>query len=178
MVTPLNASLLLDNLDAFVGFVRKRTGNPQLAADLVQDCLLKALRSDNTPSDDEGVIPWFYRILRHAVIDAHRRQVAREKALADYEIEWPESLRSEVQRDICHCVMKLLPNLPETEGELLRRIDLEGESPTKVADALDLRVNTLNVRLHRARRHLRESLEKVCRGCAKHGCVDCDCAQH
>jgi RNA polymerase sigma factor (sigma-70 family) len=176
LAAPMNADLLLQNLDAFVGFVRKRTGDPHLAADLVQECLLKALRSDHPPVEDEGVIPWFYRILRHAVIDAHRRRSTRETALAAYGQEWPESIRPEEQRDICECVMRLLPDMPEAEAELLRRVDLEGESPTQIAEARNERVNTLNVRLHRSRRHLRESLEKVCRGCAKHGCVDCDCA--
>ena len=38
-----------------------------------------------------------------------------------------------------------------------------------------VRVNTLNVRLLRARRRLREQLERVCRTCATHGCLDCDC---
>ncbi|HCN31333.1 MAG TPA: RNA polymerase subunit sigma-70, partial [Verrucomicrobiales bacterium] len=33
----------------------------------------------------------------------------------------------------------------------------------------------LNVRLLRARRKLREQVERTCRACATHGCLDCDC---
>lgn len=171
----MNPDLLLENLDAFVGFVRKRTGDPQLAADLVQDCLLKALHSERPPVEDEGVIPWFYRILRRAMVDAHRRRTARDKAMEAFGRHWPDSIQAEDQRDLCQCVMRLLPDLPEKEAELLRRVDLEGESPTQIASDRNERVNTLNVRLLRARRHLRESLEKVCRACATHGCIDCDC---
>lgn len=172
----MNVSPILENLEAFAGFVRKRTGDPDLAADLVQECLLKAMNSDNPPSDDEGVIPWFYRILRHAMIDAHRRRVAREKALEAYSREWPERALPEDQHDLCQCVLRLLPDLPEAEAALLRRVDLEGESPSQIAEQQGERVNTLNVRLHRARRRLRESVEKVCRSCAKHGCLNCDCS--
>ena len=57
-----------------------------------------------------------------------------------------------------------------------RRVDLGGESPTEIAAAANERVNTLNVRLLRARRKLREQVERTCRACATHGCLDCDCA--
>lgn len=38
-------SHLLENLNEFVGFARRRIGNPELAADAVQDSLLKALKA-------------------------------------------------------------------------------------------------------------------------------------
>jgi DNA-directed RNA polymerase specialized sigma24 family protein len=43
----MNTTPLLQHLDAFVGFARSRTGDPELAADLVQECLMKALKADN-----------------------------------------------------------------------------------------------------------------------------------
>jgi RNA polymerase sigma factor (sigma-70 family) len=167
---------LLQNMDAFIGFVRSRTGDPELAADLVQECLLKALRADKVPEDAEGVVTWFYRILRNAIIDAHRRSNTREVALEKLLHELPESPEKEDEKSICQCVMKLLPEMSEGDAELLRRIDLEGGSATAIATATNERVNTLNVRLLRARRRLREQVERVCRSCATHGCLDCDCA--
>ena len=71
---------LLQHLDAFVGFARARTGDPELAADLVQECLLKAMKADQVPEDAEGVVTWFYRVLRNAIIDAHRRRRTREES--------------------------------------------------------------------------------------------------
>ncbi len=169
---PMSTDPLLQHLDAFIGFVRSRTGDPELAADLVQECLMKA---DNVPEDAEGVVTWFYRVLRHAIIDAHRRKTTRDQALEKLVHELPETLEPEDEKTLCQCVMKLLPALPEADAELLRRIDLEGESPTDIAHATNQRVNTLNVRLLRARRKLREQVERVCRACATHGCLDCDC---
>jgi RNA polymerase sigma-70 factor (ECF subfamily) len=52
---------LLENLNAFVAFARKRVGDPEVAADLVQDSWLKALKSVNKPGDGEGAVTWFYR---------------------------------------------------------------------------------------------------------------------
>lgn len=166
---------LLQHLDAFTGFVRSRTGDPELAADLVQECLLKAMKSDKIPADEEGVVTWFYRILRHAIIDAHRRRQTRDQALEKLSHELPEQPGSADEKAVCQCVMKLLPALSATDADLLRQIDLEGGSVTELAQSAGQRVNTLNVRLLRARRRLREQVERTCRTCATHGCLDCDC---
>lgn len=53
---------LLKNLDMFRGFVRARVSDPELAADVVQDSLLKAIKAEDTVRDDENVVAWFYRI--------------------------------------------------------------------------------------------------------------------
>jgi RNA polymerase sigma factor (sigma-70 family) len=86
---------LIQHLDAFIGFARSRTGDPELAADLVQECLMKALKADNVPEDAEGVVTWFYRVLRHAIIDAHRRRTTRDQALEKLVHELPEALEPE-----------------------------------------------------------------------------------
>jgi RNA polymerase sigma factor (sigma-70 family) len=80
----MNSRLLADHHAAFVGFVRSRTGDPELAEDIVQDSMLKALQTANAPADKEGVVTWFYRILRNAIIDTHRRRGVREKALESW----------------------------------------------------------------------------------------------
>ena len=81
---------LLKNLQAFVAFTRKRVGDPHLAEDVVQECLLKALRSDRKPASDEDVIAWFYRILRRSIIDLYRRRDVRDRALERLQAELPE----------------------------------------------------------------------------------------
>lgn len=72
--------------------------------------------------------------------------------------------------------MSTSPPLEHLEAfELLRRVDLGGESASELARAAGERVNTVNVRLLRARRRLREQVERTCHACATHGCLDCDC---
>lgn len=166
---------LIQHLDAFVGFVRSRTGDPELAADLVQDCLLKAFKSDHMPEDVEGVVTWFYRILRNAIIDVHRRRQTQNQVMEKLAGEMPEVMTLEDGKQVCGCGMKLMPALPAKDAELLRRVDMGEESITEMAKETGERVNTLNVRLLRARRRLREQVERTCRTCAQHGCLDCDC---
>ena len=172
----MNSNLLLNQREAFEAFVRKRLRDPHLAADVVQDSLLKALRAEKQPAEDEGVVPWFYRILRHAIIDAHRRRDASQRALESYAQEADAALDEEEKRDLCKCVQPLMEALSPEDAALLRQVDMEGASATELAAQQGVRVNTLNVQLHRARQKLRTQLETFCRSCATHGCLDCDCA--
>ena len=72
---------LLRELEKFASFVRARVGDPHLAADVVQDSLLKAVKSAEQLRDNESVTAWFYRILRRSIIDLYRRQAASRSAL-------------------------------------------------------------------------------------------------
>ncbi len=166
---------LLKNLQTFVGFARKRVGDEALAADLVQDSLLKALAADRKPTGEEDSVAWFYRILRRSIIDLYRRNDARGRAMARFEAELAETPTVSDERLLCQCFRRLLPSVPEQYRELLQQIDLDGKEPAQVAAELGLTRNNLTVRLHRARKHLRDLISRNCRACSKHGCLDCTC---
>jgi len=166
---------LLENLETFIAFTRKRVGDPALAADLVQDSLVKALAADRKPVNAEDSVAWFYRILRHSIIDLYRRNDARKRALARFEAELPEAPSDADERLLCQCFHRLLPSLPKQYREILEHIDLNGETPADLAVQLGVTRNNLTVRLHRARAHLRDLLSQNCRACSKHGCLDCTC---
>lgn len=166
---------LIANLQTFTAFARSRVGDPQLAEDVVQDSLVKALASSRQPADEENTIAWFYRILRRSIIDLYRRDAARGRAFERFQREYPEQASDEDETTLCQCFKRLLPAVPPHYRELIQRIDLDGEDATQVATTLGLTRNNLNVRLHRARGHLRDALSQNCKACSKHGCLDCDC---
>jgi RNA polymerase sigma-70 factor (ECF subfamily) len=122
-------------------------------------------------------VAWFYRILRRSIIDLSRRNDARSRALERFEAELSETPTATEEKLLCQCFRRLLPALPEQYRELLQQIDLDGREPAEVASALGLTRNNLTVRLHRARKHLRELISKNCRACSKHGCLDCTCGE-
>lgn len=173
---PLEASLI-ENLQTFTAFARSRLGDPHLAEDVVQESMVKALASANQPTGDEEAITWFYRILRHSIIDLYRRDAARKRALERFERELPEKPSPDEEMALCQCFRRLLPALPENHRVLLQRIDLDGEDGGSVADDLGITRNNLTVRLHRARKQLAEELTRNCKACAKHGCLDCNCGE-
>jgi len=168
---------LLQQLDAFTGFVRSRVGDPHLAADVVQDSLLKAVKSADQIRDDESLTAWFYRILRRTIIDSYRRRAASQSALDRLERELAAPPDAAEERAVCACMESLIPTLKPEYADVIQRLDLKGESADAVATALDLNANNLRVRHHRARQQLRERLEQTCRMCAKHGCLDCICRE-
>lgn len=172
------ATTLLANLAAFQAFARRRLGDEQLAADAVQESLLRALKSEHKVSEDGNLVAWFYRILRNVLTDLHRRGAAQGRALERYatdaaiarELDDPE-----VEQAACACFRELLPTLRPEYARALQLSDLDGQPAEAVAEQLGISKNNLKVRLHRARRQLRERLEQTCKICAKHRCLNCTC---
>jgi RNA polymerase sigma-70 factor (ECF subfamily) len=169
---------LIENLQVFTAFARSRVGDPHLAKDVVQESLVKALKSSNQPTNDQDTVTWFYRILRHCIIDLYRRDAVRKNAMEKFERELSESPDADDEKALCECFQRLLPAIPENYRELLQRIDLDGEDAAQAAADLGLTRNNLAVRLHRARGHLRDALARNCQACAKHGCLDCTCGEN
>lgn len=173
----VSSDLVLKNLETFVAFTRKRVGDPDLARDLVQDSLVKALEAGRKPARGEDTLAWFYRILRRTIIDLYRRRDVRSRALGQLEPSLPVEPTPGDERVLCACFRRLLPAVPDRYRELLEAVDLRGEEPAVVARTLGVTRNNLTVRLHRARRHLREALVANCRACSEHGCLDCTCGE-
>ena len=171
------ATTLLANLGAFQGFARRRLGDDQLAADAVQESLLRALKSEHSLSHDENLLAWFYRILRNVLTDLHRRRAVQTKGLERFAEEL--AIRAEDEADVektaCGCFRELLPTLRPEYAQVLQLFDLDGRPAEAVAREVGITRGNLKVRLNRARRQLRERLEQTCKMCAKHGCLDCHC---
>jgi RNA polymerase sigma-70 factor (ECF subfamily) len=172
---PGTEDALLENRRAFVAFARQRLGDPDLAEDVVQDSLLKALSAAHQPDAGQNTVAWFYRILRRSIIDLYRRADARSRAMERFAQEFPESPGTEDERLLCQCFKRLLPSVPAQYRELLTAVDLQGEDPGEVARRLGVSRNNLTVRLHRARKHLREALTENCQACGNEGYLECTC---
>lgn len=187
---PPGSSLLLDDLtgrlleqeSAFRAFLRRRLTDEALVEDLLQQSLLKAVERSHDLRKGESAVSWFYRILRNAVIDYYRSHAADNRKVEGLLRELVASGEDktpgmdEVRPTICACLGPLLDRIHPGYADLIRRIDLEGESPAVVAKDLKVTRNNLTVRLHRARQVLRASLEQSCGICTKHGCLNCTCS--
>lgn len=167
--------LLAEGRAKFVAFVLARVGDPELAEDIVQDSLLKAVRSADELRERDRLVPWFYQVLRNAIIDAYRRKDVQRRHVVQ---ELPEDLTEPSPDDIatlCACFRALLPTLKPEYREVIDLLDLQGRESASVAAALGVSPNNLKVRRHRARQALRQRLEETCRVCAEGHCLDCTC---
>lgn len=173
---------IVENEPAFRAFLRKRLGNETIVEDVFQQCLLRAVERQHSVKNKDSVVAWFYQILRNAIIDYYRskaveesRHQAFEKEAAVLQLQEIPSLDT-VKTTICACLDELVGTLRPGYSDLIRRIDLRGESTAQVAKSLRISTNNATVRLHRARQALRESLEQTCGVCTKHGCLNCTCS--
>lgn len=160
----------------YLAFVRRRIADPDLAEDVLQDALLRAIQSAPAIEDEDRLSAWFYRVLRNAIVDAYRREAVRGRRNAPlpdaFEVETPDATDD---RELCECFRLLLPQLRPEYAAVLETVDLDETPLEAAAGRLGITTNNLNVRRHRARQALRQRLEETCRLCAAHGCLDCTC---
>jgi RNA polymerase sigma-70 factor (ECF subfamily) len=172
---------LLAEQSAFHAFLRKRLSDDALVEDLLQQSLVKAVERGHELNNYDSAVSWFYRMLRNAVVDYYRSHAADRRkvdGLLDELVTSGEDKMpglDEVRPTLCACLAPLVSQLRPAYADLIRRVDLEGESPAAVAKDLNVTSNNLTVRLHRARQALRATLEKTCGICTKHGCLNCTC---
>jgi RNA polymerase sigma factor (sigma-70 family) len=172
---------LLENESSFRQFVRRRVGDEAIAEDILQQSFTRAVERSHLLNKEQSALAWFYQILRHTVADYYRSHGAEarrnEAFLRELTISGnhQEPSPDELKATACACLYGLLPTLHGNYAELIKRIDLDGESPAQVAKELKISRNNLTVRLHRARQALRTSLEDACGICSRHGCLNCTC---
>lgn len=157
-----------------LAFIRSRVADADLAEDILQDSLLRALRAAPDLRDDEKLTSWLYQIVRNAITDTYRRRGVREAARERIAAEAEAALAPEDEARACACLLDLVPTLKAEYAEVVEA-ELGGQGDDDLAGALGITKNNLKVRRHRAHRQLRERLEETCRSCAAHGCVDCTC---
>lgn len=170
--------------NAFKAFLTARVGSEAEAEaeDILQNGLLKAVQRAGELHDEARLSAWFYRLLRRAIVDHYRSCAARRRrddalgtlvaSLGEDVAPAPKSWDAQ----LCRCLGSVVDTLKPQQAELLRRVDLNGESVQAAAKALGLSPNTTSVTLHRARRELRTRLEAFCGACAEGACLDCHCA--
>jgi RNA polymerase sigma-70 factor (ECF subfamily) len=158
----------------FVRLARRRLPTDADAEDVVQRAMIRAADRAGSLGDPERLRAWFGRILRRGIADFHRSRRPEDASdTIDVADDEPEP-----QRSPCACSLRLLATLRPGYADVLRRLDVEGESPELAAVALSISTANLHVRLHRARRALRERVSRHCGVSTCRPCLDCTCDAH
>jgi RNA polymerase sigma factor (sigma-70 family) len=146
----------------------------EAAEDLLQNAFARVLaRPGEVPAGHP--IAWFYRVLRNAVIDRHRRASSEDRARQGWQRDPTRVADSAPAGRLCRCTLAALGSLNERYVQIIEAVDVQGRAVVDVARAEGLTPGTAYVRLHRARRLLGERLRAICRHCADTACVDCHC---
>lgn len=168
---------LLENHRAFLRYLERRVGDRALAEDTLQDAFARAMARPEQVPAEEGVIPWFYRLLKNATIDQFRRRASADRALETFRRELEGSIEpvGETRNEICACVTLLAGTLKPEYAQVLKAVEIDGTPVKTFAANEGMTANNAGVRLFRARDALRRRVVQSCGLCAEHGCMDCTC---
>jgi len=137
------------------------------AHDLTQVVFLKVSQTLNSFRGDASISTWIYRIATNTAHDHTRHAYAdaceingNVEDISDSDLSGAdeEYARSEMNA----CIRGIVDELPEHYRRVLVLSDFEELSNQEIADILELSLDSVKIRLHRARRKLREALQCQC----------------
>jgi len=130
-----------------------------LAEDMAQEAFLKAFRLLQSYRGECSFRTWMYRVVSSVCLTELRRRKNR------HEVEWNDSLelseeRPVVDRDLHEKIRGCVRLLPERYATVISMYYLAGAPYEEIADALNIPQGTLKTWMFRARKLLRQIVEK------------------
>jgi RNA polymerase sigma-70 factor (ECF subfamily) len=152
------------------------------AEDLTQEVFIKVRQALQTFRGESELGTWIYRIARHVAIDLLRSPAQRWMAprtpsngliIDDWTLDIPDqnawtgaetpAIEQQISRhEMEQCLADLIARLPENYRTVLVLSELEGAANQTIADILGMSLDTVKIRLHRARQRLVEEVEAHC----------------
>ena len=157
---------VLPEIEVLLRVARSITRNHAEAEDLVQDTLIRAYRAIGR-FDGRYPRAWLLTILRNTHINRNRRR--RPELLRDQDATF-ERLASDastdqadvfVEQTIDGEILAALDELSDDFRRVVELVDIDGLSYTEAAEVLGIPVGTVMSRLHRARRRIRDRLDRA-----------------
>jgi RNA polymerase sigma-70 factor, ECF subfamily len=151
-----------------------RLVGPDEAEDVSQEVFSKISRSLGEFRGDALLSTWIYRIATNAARDRIRSAEYRTSLHsastgglcriedtpapeADVSVE-----RQAIRGEMSGCVQSMVSELPEGFRTVLALSDMEGLRNAEIAEVLGVTLETVKIRLHRARTKLRKRMESQC----------------
>jgi RNA polymerase sigma factor (sigma-70 family) len=153
--------LFNDHAQALFGFLAYRTGDRVLAEDLVADTFERAVRGRRRFDRRKGSEKtWLYAIALNCLRDNERRRGAEARALTHHGAAVEEVIDHGFEQ-VAHRdeVMRAVAGLPVAEREVVALRFGAGLTVPEIARVTDEKLTTVEGRVYRALRKLREELE-------------------
>ncbi len=157
------------------GYLRRLVGEAE-DEDVAQEVFVKVSRSLDGFRGESSLSTWLYRIATNAAMDHMRKPASRQAANmpagsdddpSDSEDTIPDSDAPVldallIRKDMNECIRGIVDGLPENYRNVIVLSELEGFTNAEIAEVLGLSLDTVKIRLHRARTRLRKELEAKC----------------
>jgi RNA polymerase sigma-70 factor (ECF subfamily) len=152
------------------------------AEDLAQDVFVKVNQKLKTFSGESRLLStWLYRIATNVALDRLRSpsfqkmvrdrlskdSVAEGEIATEVKVVWtgmkaPSVEQQLIRKEMNDCIRNFVEKLPENYKTVLVLSELEGLQNQEIAEILGLTLDTVKIRLHRARGKLKKELETHC----------------
>ena len=140
----------------------RTTGNPEDAADALQDALISAYERAGSFRGDAQVSTWLHRVVVNAALDRLRRNKVRLASPItddmDFESPTPGPLDHAEAGAVREIVLAALEQLPPDQKAALVLVDMEGYSMQETAIILEAPEGTIKSRCSRGRVRLAQIL--------------------
>lgn len=144
-------------------YLTKMTGNAVDAEDLLQQTLLRIATNLSQFKGDASVKTWAFKIATNIAIDFFRKNKKNKY------VEFPKTDKYSyddsnkiIIKEMNDCIRKVIDTLPPNYRSALILTNFEGKSIEETATICDISISLAKVRVHRAKKHLQEALEKKC----------------
>ena len=138
------------------------------AEDLTQEVFVKVSQALPSFRGESKVSTWIYRIATNTAFDRLRSPAFRPETRVPIEglqlaTEEPLAIEQALARDEMNaCIRGYIDDLPPSYRSALILSEDEGLTNQQIADVLGISLDTVKIRLHRARRRLKNALGTGC----------------
>lgn len=134
------------------------------ADDVMQEVMIRVIRSIETWPAGESFAPWLYAVTRNAATDRlRRRRRQRDVGGFDSFLDTVPAVGSDpslvqARSELAGLLDRLLRELPHRQREVFDLIELQGTTASEVARLIGIRASSVRGSLLKARRNLRRRI--------------------
>ncbi|MDP4127810.1 MAG: RNA polymerase sigma factor [Bacillota bacterium] len=155
-----------DHYHKIQSFIYNLTGNWAMTEDLTQETFVKALKEIDSVRDNSRLCVWLNRVAYNLFIDLKRKKGSYTVPIDSSDMGKLVTIdlnphKPIEQKIMSECVHQKLLLLSETYRVPLY-LDMQGYSNQEIAITLNCTLANVKIRLHRARKKIKEILDKEC----------------
>ncbi len=177
----LNFQNIYDNFHTPIYRYLVRLTDEYEAEDLTQDVFTKISKALKNFRGESKLSTWIYRIATNIAMDrlrspSYKRTIQKKRPIGQInESETPVENRDTwtgekeasveqqiIRNEMNQCIRNFIENLPENYKTVVILSELESLKNQEIADILQISLDSVKIRLHRARAKLRKELECNC----------------
>jgi RNA polymerase sigma-70 factor (ECF subfamily) len=142
-------------------FLLSRVSEKDEIDDLLQTILIKTYRNLDAVKSERSLKPWLFQIANRAIIDFYRSR-KNTTELTEADLWYEDTKGSSVFNDFSSCIESFVDALPPDSADLLKAIDIQGQSQKEYAQANGIAYTTLKSRVTKGRNQLKKIFEDCC----------------